>query len=216
MTPSEIQTAARRKYNAVGDTFYEDDFFYDLIYEAETQLAEQALVIQKRYETVSVVSQREYSWPTNAMAIYRLEYDGQKLQLINFRQDDAVTLSETDTTQTGTPSFYELWDRTIFLRPIPETAGLTIKIYSYDMPSRQSSGSATLDTPSHYHKDIVNFCVAALAAKNQDMQSYQAYKALWDTALKRAKIWQRKRVNQDSFKRVLNVDELPQSYQGLV
>lgn len=215
MTPDQIQSAARLKYNAVNDTFYNDDFFYNLIYEAETLLAEEALVIQKIYSTTSVNGQREYSWPTNAMAIKRLEYDGNKLKLITFRQDDAQTLSDSSTTETGTPDFYEIWDRTIYLRPIPDTDGLTIKIFSYDMPSLQTTGSGVLDTPTHYHKDIVNFCVAYLAAKNQDMKTTDLYLSLWQQAVQKAKKWQRKRVTADQFKRVQNVDELPQTYLGL-
>ncbi len=215
MTPDEIQAAARRKYNAVSDTFYTDSFFYDLIYEAETELAEEAQTIQKVYSASSVASQREYSWPTNAIAIKRLEYDGNKLRLATFRQDDAQTLSDASTTETGTPDFYQLWDRTIYLRPIPDTSSLTIKIYSYDMPSLQSTGNANLDTPVHYHKDIVNFCVGYLAAKNQDMNTAQMYQGLWQRAVERAKKWQRKRMMADQFKRVQNVDDLPATSLGL-
>ena len=215
MTPAGIEAAARRKYNAVSDNFYEDVFFYDLIYEAETLLAEEAEVIEKVYSTVSVVSQREYEWPTNAIAIRRLEYDGNKLKLITFRQDDAQTISNAATTQTGTPDFYSLWNRTIYLRPIPGTAALTIKIYSYDMPSLQSTPTGVLDTPVHYHKDIVNFCVAFLAAKNQDMKTAELYLALWDRAVIKAKKWQRKRVTADQFWMVQNVDTLPQTCLGV-
>ncbi len=215
MTPDQIQASARRKYNAVGDTFYTDPFFYDLIYEAETQLAEEAQVIEKVYSTTSVASQREYSWPTNAIAIRRVEFDGNKLRYSNFREDDALTLSQADSTETGTPDFYQLWDRTIYLRPIPQTGSLTIKIYSFDMPSLQSSGGATLDTPVHYHKDIVNYVTAHLAAKNQDNQTASFYFGLWTKALEKAKTWQRKRRNADGPKRVQNVDDLPQTHLGL-
>lgn len=215
MTPSEIQAATRRKYNAEGDTFYNDAYFYDLIYEAETELAEEAMVIEKVYSTTSVASQREYSWPSTAIAIKRIEYDGNKLRYSNFREDDALTLSQADTTETGTPDFYQIWDRTIYLRPIPGTAGLTIRIFTYDRPSLQSTGNANLDTPEHYHKDIVNFCVSNLAAKNQDQGTANYYLQLWQNALRRAKRWQAKRVAQDGPKRVQNVDDLPSTHLGL-
>lgn len=215
MTPSQIQAAARRKYNVVGDTFYNDDFFYDLIYEAETELAEEALTIHKVYSTTSVASQREYAWPTNAIAIKRIEYDGNKLRKSNFREDDALTLSQSDTTETGTPDFYQIWDRTIYLRPIPSTSSLTIKIFTYDMPSLQTTGSATLDTPAHYHKDIVNFVVSALAAKNQDATTAQWYMNLWQKAVMRAKRWEQKRKRTDGIAVVQNVDTLPSTHLGV-
>lgn len=215
MTPDQIQATARRKYNVVGDTFYNDDFFYDLIFEAESELAQEAIVIEKIYSTDSVADQREYDWPTNAISIRRVEYDGNKLRYTDFREDDSLTLSQSDTTESGTPDFYQLWDRTIYLRPIPDTADLVIKIFTYDMPNLQSTGDANLDTPAHLHKDIINFVVANLAAKNQDMRTAQHYLEMWSKAVMRAKKWQAKRKHRDGPPRVKNVDELPSTHFGL-
>lgn len=214
-TPAQIQADARRRYNATGDTFFTDDDFYDLIYEAETILAEEAKVIEKIYTTTSVADQREYSWPTTAIAIRRIEYDGNKLRYTNFREDDALTLSQADTTESGTPDFYQLWDRTIYLRPIPSTAGLTIKIFTYDRPSLQSSGSANLDTPEHYRKDITTFVLAHMAMKDGNASVAQSYFNRWDLAVRKAIRWQRKRRDADTPKRVQNVDDLPQTHLGL-
>jgi hypothetical protein len=214
-TPSQIQADARRKYNATGDTFFTDSDFYDLIYEAETILAEEALVIEKVYSTTSVASQREYSWPTTAIAIKRIEYDGNKLRYSTFREDDSLTLSQSDTTDTGTPDFYQLWDRTIYLRPIPGTASLTIRIFTYDRPNLQTTGSANLDTPEHYRKDIVNYVLAHMAMKDGNTNVAQSYFNRWDQAVKRAIRWQRKRRGVDGPKRTQNVDDLPQTHLGL-
>ena len=214
-TPSQIQADARRKYNATGDTFFVDDDFYDLIYEAETQLAEEAMVIEKVYSTTSVAGQREYSWPSTAIAIKRIEYDGNKLRYSTFREDDNMTLSQADSTDTGTPDFYQIWDRTIYLRPIPGTSDLTIRIFTYDRPSLLSTGSANLAVPEQFRKDIVNFVVAHMAMKDGNQNVARDYMNRWDLALKRAIRWQRKRRNADTPKRVQNVDDLPMTHLGL-
>lgn len=215
MTPDQIQDAARRKYNVVSDTFYNDDFFYDSIFEAETELAIKAKVIEKIYSTTSVADQREYSWPTNAIAINRIEYNGTKLRLTDFREDDALTLSQASTTQTGTPEFYQLWGRVIYLRQIPGTSGLTIKIFTYDLPSLQSTGGATLDTPAHLHSNIVNFVTSCLALKNQDASTAQFYRSLWDNSVIEAIRWQARKKRTDGFARVKNVDEIPSTHLGV-
>jgi hypothetical protein len=214
-TPSQIQADARRKYNADGDTFFNDDDFYDLIYEAETVLAEEAMVIQNTYTASSVASQREYAWPTTAMAIKRIEYDGNKLRYSTFREDDALTLSKSDSTETGTPDFYQIWDRTIFLRPIPSTASLTIKIFTYDRPTLLSSGGSNLATPEYFRKDIVTFCVANMAMKDGNTNVANLYFQKWERAIKAAKRWQKKRLGADGPKRVQNVDCLPQTHLGV-
>lgn len=214
-TPDQIQADARRKYNATGDTFFTDPDFFDLIYEAETQLAMESLCIEKVYSASSVASQREYSWPTNAISIKRIEYDGEKLKQTNFREDDSITTSDSDTTDTGTPAFYQLWDRTIYLRAIPDTSSLTIRIFTYDRPNLQTTGGANLDTPEHYRKDIVGFVVAHMALKDGNNNVAQSYFNRWDLAVKRAIRWQRKRRGTDGPKRVQNVDCLPQTHLGL-
>lgn len=214
MTPDEIQLAARRKYNSVGDSFFSDDEFLYLIYEAESVLAQEALVIQNTYSTVSVASQREYAWPTRSISIYRIEYDGSKLKLINQRQDDVITLLNTDVTDTGTPEFYALWDRTVYLRKTPGTAGLDIKIYSYDLPSLLTSGTSTLYTPTIYHKDIVNFICAFMALKDGNKAIYQEFMGIWQKAIQQAIQFQRRRVSQDGMKSVQNVDALVNTSYG--
>tara|TARA_R110000796_G_scaffold248508_1_gene375342 strand:- start:1953 stop:2609 length:657 start_codon:yes stop_codon:yes gene_type:complete len=216
-TPSQVQADARRKYNATGDTFFVDDDFYDLIYEAETILAEEALVIEKMYESTSVANQRAYAWPTLAMAIKRIEYDGSKLIYSTFRQDDQETISTTDTTSSGTPTIYQLWERNFYLRVIPDTSALVIKVFTYDRPNLQSSPTSNLDTPEHYRKDIVTYCVANMAMKDGNTAVGQQYFNRWDLAVKRAIRWQAKSRGVDGPKRVKNVDELPQSYSyGLI
>lgn len=210
-TPAQIEADARRKYNATGDTFFTSNDFYDLIYEAETILAEEALVIENTYSASSVANQREYAFPTRAIALKRVEYDGNKLKYSTFRMDDAETLSEADTTATGTPEIYQVWNRTIYLRVIPGTSDLTIKLYTYDRPNLQSTPTANLDTPEHYRKDIVNYCLAHMAMKDGNVNVAQGYFNRWDMAIKRAIRWERKMRGVDGAKRVQNVDDLPQS-----
>ena len=216
MTPAQIQAAARRKYNAVGDTFFTDDEFYYLIYEAETKLAEEAMVIQNTYSSTSVASQREYAWPTRAISIKRVEYDGSKLKFINMREDDVITLLNTDVTDTGTPEFYVVWQRSIFLRKTPGTSALTIKVYSYDLPSLQSTPGATLDSPEIYHKDIVNFLVANMAIKDGNASIHDRFMGMWNEAVLKAVKFQRKRVGQDGMRQVNNVDSLISTSIGYV
>lgn len=216
-TPAQIEASARAKYNAVGDTFLNSEEFYDLIYEAETILAEEAFVIEKTYSSVSVASQREYAWPTLAISIKRIEYDGTKLTYSTFREDDNVTTSRTDTTTIGRPTIYQLWERNFYLRAIPDTDDLVIKVFSYDMPNLQSSPTANLDTPEHYKKDIINYVVANMAMKDGNVNVAQQYFLRWELGVKRAKKWQIKRRSVDGPRMVKNVDVMPQSYlSGLI
>jgi hypothetical protein len=181
MTPAQIEQSARRYYNAVGDTFHGQDEILDSIYHAEIQLVQAGLVIEASYTTPTVADQQEYTFPTNAESIKRITYEGAKLQPIDFREDDLLTLSDADTTSTGTPSHYFTWNNTIYLRPIPAAVG-TLKIFSYDKPQAVTSNS-TLEVPAIFHMGIVDFVLAQMYAKDKDFQTSEGYMQRWDNPL---------------------------------
>lgn len=196
MTPTEVETAARAKYNATGDTFYSSDEILGLMYEASLQMAVEALVIERTFTTTTVASQQEYDYPGNAITIKRVTYNGNKLAPISFREDDSLTLNNATTTSSGSPQFYAIWNETFILRPIPDAAQ-TLKVYAFVEPQAITTTS-TLEIPSRYHRDLVNFIVAEMAAKDNNMSKAQYYMGLWAAAMNRAKREMRKRLRGDS------------------
>jgi len=69
MTPSELELAARNRYNAVGDPHFSSAMIMDIIYQASMEIANECLCIEQSYTTTSIASTREYAYPTNAFAI---------------------------------------------------------------------------------------------------------------------------------------------------
>ena len=163
MTVTQVLTAARNKYNAVGDSFFSDSELLTLLHEACIQINKKAKIIEATYSTSTVASQQEYAYPTNTVEIKRVTYDGRKLEPISFQDDDLITGYDQDTTSTGTPSTYFIWNETISLRPVPSAVG-TLKIYSFNEPS-ELTVSSTIEIPSLFHMDLVNFMVSEMAAK---------------------------------------------------
>jgi hypothetical protein len=215
MTPAQIEAAARNKYNATGDTFYTSAEIVDYIYQAQLELAQVCPIIEAVYTTVSVASQQEYSFPTNTSIIKRITFDGKKLSPFTFRDDDAVTGLESNTTTTGTPEYYATWNETLYLRPIPTTAALTIKIFSINEPQAMSTSSA-LEVPSLFHMDIVDFVAAQMAYKDENSRVGDAKMALWEKAKLRAIAWCRKRKRGDSFASVQSEEQHAVTQFGMV
>lgn len=214
MTPTELMTYVRQRYNAVGDDLFSDTLLLNMIYDASMTLSKKAYVIERTYTTSTVVSQQEYDWPTNAFAIKRITYNGQKLSPINFREDDAMTLSNSATTATGTPCYYALFNRTFYLRPIPD-AVQTLKVFSYNFPQSISTTS-TIEIPSEYHLDLALYMLAEMHAVEKNYEGSNYYRNLWDKRVSEIKTEQRKRVRADSFAGVQDVDSLPTSLLDLV
>lgn len=214
MTPIALAQYARQKYNAVGDTFFSDTELFGHIYDAQMQLATEANCIRRIFTATTVIGQQEYSKPTNTIMIKRVTYDGQKLHPYTMREDDAVTLSNQSTTNTGYSQYYFEWDTSIFLRPVPESA-VELKIFSYNMPQEVTSNS-TLEVPTRYHLDISIYLLAVMTAKDRNYDGSDRYMAQWQARVAKAKAYERKMLRGDSFSVIQDWETLPITVLGTI
>ena len=126
MTPTQIETIARRMMNATGSNFWsQEEIISDYLYMAALEMAQETFCIENRYTTATVADQQEYAVPSRMLAIKRLEYDSQKLMPIDFQKLDSIDLN-TNTTITGTPQYYYHFDSSFGLYPAPAEADKTI------------------------------------------------------------------------------------------
>ena len=214
MTPTQIETLARNRYNAVNDTFWSQAEIFTYLDGACLEVARECLLIERTYSATTVASTQEYAFPTNTIAIKRVTWNGLKLKPITMREDDGVTGLNMTTTATGTPQYYWTWNYTIALRPIPNAA-YTLKIWSYNLPSAISSTS-TLEVPSEFHWDLANYVNREMALKDSNMNAAQEYSMLWEKSVKQMKSWSKKRKRGDAFGQVQDEEQLVESYLGTV
>lgn len=198
MTPGEVLSYARQQYNASNDSFFSDEELYRHVWFAQSILAKEANAIENTYTTTTVADQQEYEFPTNAIAIKRITWNGKALERITFREDDILTGRNAVTTATGEPAAYAVFDRVIYLRPIPGEA-YTLKIFSYDGPQEVSSTSS-LDVPDEMHLDLVNFVLWKMASKDQNFEGAKYYQEQWADSLDRLKRWSKRRQTMGSFR----------------
>lgn len=200
MTPSEVETAARRQYNAATDTFYSQAEAFDLIYQAEMILATETNCIEAvDSSTTTVAGTQSYAFPTNFITIKRVEWNGRKLKRIDLREDDLLTALASNTTVQGDPTYYYLWNATIYLREIPSSAKV-LKVYGYKQPTVLATSplSTTLSVPARYHTSIVPYVSAHFAAKDRDFEGYAAFMAQWVKNLEAARRYEKRRLRGDS------------------
>ena len=214
MTPSEIETAARRMLNAVGSSFWSsEEILEDYLYMAGLELAGETFCIENRYTTSSVADQQEYAKPTRSLAIKRVEYDGEKLKPISFQKLDSIDLN-TNTTVTGTPQYYYWFDESIGLFPVPSTSDLTITVYSYDQPSVPSVGT-TLEIPSRFHGYLVIGVAYYMSLKELGHPHTPRFEIQWARAIDKVRRSVRLR-NKDNFHTVLVEEQQPGTNLGII
>lgn len=214
MTPTEIETASRELYNSIGDSFFSSAEILNYMTQASRILAQKAEVIERVYTTTTTAGTQEYSWPTNAIAIKRITYEGNKLKSITFREDDQLTVNNTTTTATGTPQYYALWNNTFYLRPVPAAVG-TLKIYSYNQAQALTTTSV-LEVPTMFHMQHVDYIVHRMAMKDGNGPVSSALLAQWQEHVKDALAWKRKQKYSDGFPGVSAEEGSVGSYLGIV
>ena len=214
MTPTEIETAARNQYNAIGDSFWSQAEILNLIWQACIELADLTKNIERTYTTSTVASQQEYSYPTSTVAIKRITYGGKKLQPITMREDDAITGLNQSTTDEGTPQYYFIWNDTIYLRPIPSAVG-TLKIFSINKP-QQVTTTSTIEVPDQFHMALVDYILSRMASKDRQLDVAKYYLDLWKETKIEAIKWHKRNKRGDSFASVQDEEQMNGSYLGLV
>ena len=182
ITLTQLNDIIRQRYNAVGDTYFSDQYIYDLVFEAESKLAKDGYVIENTYITSSVSGTRELSYPTNTLAVREVRYNYDKLIKLPLIDDPKVDSSNP----TGTPTHYSIWDNVIILYPTPDTSSDTIQVRVYEYPQRLTSTS-TLNVPDEYQIDVCNFVLAHMALKDSNVPLYREYMSLWNDCVEKAK-----------------------------
>jgi len=215
MTPLQVITIARNKLNAISDNFWSDEELYNYLFMKESELAQLANTIENRYTADSVASQIEYTYPTNTISVYRVEYSSVKLSKIDQRQYDSIH-SDQSTVVTGTPLYYYIYDRIIFLHPAPATAITSaIRMYSYDNPNVHTA-SSSFQTPLEYHNALISGVAMEMCPKELGHPNRLYFERIWEGEKQRVERAEQTRRRGDKFARVLREEDLITDQFGIV
>jgi hypothetical protein len=217
VTPSQVETAARNRYNASSDSFYSQSEIFDLIYQGEMILATETNCIEASDSTTTTVSgTQSYAFPTNFISVKRVEWNGRRLKRVDMREDDLLTAMAADTTTTGDPTYYFEWNGYVYLREIPGSAE-TLKFFGYKQPTALSTSpvSSSLSVPARYHTSLINYVTAHIAAKDKDFEGLQSFMKLWEQDLQRARVYEKRRQRMDQFSYVRTEEQMSHTEFGI-
>ena len=179
MTLSQFVDTVRRRHNAVADSNWSDAEIYELItHRANEALSVIGLLEATDTSNLSTANTQVVDYPTDAVTIRQVNYKGDRLKRISFRQWE--WFKDEDTTTTGTPTMFTVWNRDILLVPIPQNTGDQITIYYYkEHPYIDGSTQTTIDIPSVLHPHLVHGVLADMYAKDLNVQLMQYYENKW-------------------------------------
>lgn len=212
MTPAELEIYVRQRYNAVGDSFFSQAELFNYFWAAQMEIAQETFCIKNTYEADSVVGQRTYDYPANAMSLRRMTYNGQRVYPNDFIDDDTATGNNEDETLTGTPEHYQLWGDQFYLRPTPAIADDTIRLYTYDLPT-QPTTSSTLDVPSRYHLMLADYALHCIFVKDENEKMALNHYNIWIAHKKLILQTERLRESGDAFDVVKDMDDIADDFR---
>lgn len=212
MTITQILESARNNLNALSDSLWSDSELLLHLYQCELKMARTCRTIENIYTTTSVSGTDEYTKPTRAMEIWRVTFDGKKLDYRDFRYID--TMNPNDVTSSGTPQFYSYYDDAFFLYPTPSSAA-TIKVFSYDEPSIPTV-SSTLETPTAYHDVLVDGVTFKMCPKEVGHPLTIYWKGEWEAGLARVELFARRRRRGDKFNTVKTEEQMLNTEFGII
>ena len=215
MTITDLITQVRNQYNATGDTFFSDAEIIQYFYEGCLQLARECYLIESTNSLVpTVIGTQTYSVPTYSLAIKRLTYNGQHLKLIDFRDDDVLTSLNQDITSQGTPVYFAIFNRQVYLRPIPD-AVQNLKFFTFNEPVPLTS-SSTLEIPTQFHPSLIPYSLSKMYAKDKDFNGHGVYNTIWENEKLQAKKWAKKMRRGDAFAVVKSEEDVAETILGYV
>lgn len=213
MTPAAIELAARNRYNAAGDTNWSTEEIAGIIYQGCLELTRDCgMVIERLFSSTTVIGTSEYAWPDEASAIKRVTVGGRKLREISMREDDLITLENQLTTDTGTPEYYYVWNRTINMRPIPASAE-TLEVFAL-VSHQEVEATSNIEIPVQYQGALINFVIKEMSAKDLNWQMFDRYQGLFDADKLAIRAHIRRAKRADAFAIVKREEMLPYATLG--
>lgn len=163
MTVTQILEGARNSLNALNDTLWTDSELLISLYRVMLRAAKKTRCISTSATQSTVAGTAAYTAPAYASEIWRVTYEGRKLQPIDRREYDSVNPNAA--TSSGSPTYYLLEGETITLYPTPGAIG-SLVVYYYGIPTAVPTSSTTLEIPARYHDVLMTGLTAEMCPKD--------------------------------------------------
>lgn len=194
MTLDQFVATVRRRHNAVSDSNWSDDEIYELITHRCNEILSYIGLLQDISTSTSTLGTQTVSYPSSASSIKQVEYKNRRLKRLTFDQWNRFKTNNT-TQPSGTPTMFAVWNRTIYLIPIPSASSDTITVYYYkEHPYIDGNTQTTIDIPSVLHAHLVHGVLADMFAKDLNVQFNQIYETKWEKSIS---IFQRYKADEE-------------------
>jgi len=200
MTAQQIIDAARNNLNATNDTLWSDTELLNYLYQASLQFSRRVLSIENTHTDTSVAGTADYTRPSNVLHIWRITFDGNKIQRLSQREVDQLNFNVT-TVPTGTPRYYSEFNELITLYPTPDSgsASKTIKYWTYDEAQNITDATQSPEIQTCFHDILVDGVTYRMCPKDLGNPLTLFWRDKWFNGMGEAEAEIRKRRRADKL-----------------
>lgn len=178
-TPTAIYNQIREMSFDNDQALVSESELYQYMSDAELILAKEIPFTETTLTDNTVVDQREYDRPTNALKIKRVTWNTVKLKKISMGDVDVIEgQSYGGITSTGNLIYYYEYGNKIGFSPLPKEVQ-EIKYWLLLYPAALSSESTTFTIPPEYAHYIPDYCLWRLFVKDEKAGLADRHLNMW-------------------------------------
>lgn len=187
MITSEIVNAVQRQFGDESGAQITQSDIIRWINSGQRDINRKIHVLQDHRETSITAELNSYDLPSNYLSMVRVTFDNRKLDLIRLEDLDLRT-TEIDSSPSGTPISYYLWDRKLYLYPPPNASGSSnLDIWYARLPVDVETLADTPDLPEEMHEDLIRYCMIQARELDSDLEGKQQAQSDYSESLEQAK-----------------------------
>jgi len=216
MTPAQAKAHVRNQVDEQTAKFWSDAEIWSYLWDAETQLVDKANVFTGNdSSTTTVASTQDYSVPSDLIRIDSLSWNKVKLKAVTL--DVYESLSSPNyggTLATGDPVYYYLFNNTVSLYPVPDSAQ-TLKYWYTKEPTELTDSSTAFSVRTQYHNSLVNFAIYKCLMKDMDPRA-DTYLQMWLNTMDEAVDSYNRTRFEDQHNHVMDENDMNATEMGLI
>lgn len=153
--------------------------------EAQMEIANSNKAIKVKSNTVSVVDQSTYSFPSmRILQIESLHYNGRMIPNMPFASAETKIFEhDPDQEQRGTPELWYEWGGEFTLWPKPDAAGTLTLYYTAAPEPLTGAPGELLGLPDKFYNAIVQYVLSQAYTMDEDYQASQLAEGRFKTAI---------------------------------
>ncbi len=175
MDVQEIATRIKRAFGDEAGVQITDDDIIRWVNDAQKEICSTNALLETTATANTIAGNNEVTLPVDIQNLFSVWYDGVRLEGLSKREAEESILKVGDPASqvTGQPNSFWIWANKLYLWPVPNSSGSSLKLFYTRFPVEVTTVTDTPELDPKYHKIIVDYCLQQAYELDEDWQASQ-------------------------------------------